>query len=134
MYSSTNRKSTAQKKGFVLPLWVKGSRLQREYSKEKREKILWVCELQRDKLGFVFWSIIVGFTKGCDFFQWVEDNYNRMDSTVEEQGCKIDEIILQNKMLLIENRRLRLENDEHNIDKMQRMRLNVTRLEEKITL
>ncbi|MBA0670475.1 hypothetical protein Gotri_005709 [Gossypium trilobum] len=37
-------------------------------------------------------------------------------------------------MLLIENMRLRLENDELNIDKMQRMRLKVTCSEEKITL
>ncbi|MBA0755634.1 hypothetical protein Gogos_020330 [Gossypium gossypioides] len=37
-------------------------------------------------------------------------------------------------MLLIENMRLRLENDEFNIDKMQRMRLKVTCLEENITL
>ncbi|MBA0770002.1 hypothetical protein Gotri_018684 [Gossypium trilobum] len=42
--------------------------------------------------------------------------------------------MLQNKMLLTENMRLRLENDKLNIDKMQKMRLKVTRLEEKINL
>ncbi|MBA0746628.1 hypothetical protein Gogos_009130 [Gossypium gossypioides] len=42
--------------------------------------------------------------------------------------------MLQNKMLLTQNRRLRLENNELNIKEMQRMRLKVTRLEENITL
>ncbi|MBA0753136.1 hypothetical protein Gogos_000025 [Gossypium gossypioides] len=42
--------------------------------------------------------------------------------------------MLQNKMLLTENRRLRLENDELNIDDMRRMQLKVTCLEEKIKL
>ncbi|MBA0632421.1 hypothetical protein Godav_001160, partial [Gossypium davidsonii] len=54
----------------------------------------------------------------CDFFRWVEHNSDRMDSTTKEQGCTINEIMLQNKMLLTENRRLRLENDELNIDEM----------------
>ncbi|MBA0739288.1 hypothetical protein Gogos_012573 [Gossypium gossypioides] len=71
---------------------------------------------------------------GCDFFWWVEGNSDGTDSTAEEQGCTIDEIMLQNKMLLTENGRLRLENDELNIDEMRRMKLKVTRLEEKITL
>ncbi|KAH1091443.1 hypothetical protein J1N35_018700 [Gossypium stocksii] len=37
-------------------------------------------------------------------------------------------------MLLTKNSRLRLESDELNIDEMRRMRLKVTRLEEKIKL
>ncbi|MBA0843725.1 hypothetical protein Goarm_000887, partial [Gossypium armourianum] len=54
----------------------------------------------------------------CDFFRWVERNNDRTDSTAKEQGCTINEIMLQNKMLLTENRRLILENDELNIDEM----------------
>ncbi|MBA0763044.1 hypothetical protein Gotri_012568 [Gossypium trilobum] len=42
--------------------------------------------------------------------------------------------MLQNNMLLIENKRLRLENNDLNIDEMRRMRLRVTRLEENIKL
>jgi len=73
-------------------------------------------------------------TEDCDFFLWVEGNSDGTDSTAEEQGCIIDEIVLQNKMLLTEYGRLRLENDELNIDEMRRMKLKVTHLEEKITL
>ncbi|MFQ6636784.1 hypothetical protein Gotur_013656 [Gossypium turneri] len=47
------------------------------------------------------------------------------DSIVKEEGCRIDEIMLENKMLLTENKRLRLENDELNIDEMRRMRPRV---------
>ncbi|MBA0682554.1 hypothetical protein Goari_024263 [Gossypium aridum] len=36
--------------------------------------------------------------------------------------------------MLIKNKRLRLENDELNVDKMRRMRLRVTHLKEKIKL
>ncbi|MBA0756048.1 hypothetical protein Gogos_020189 [Gossypium gossypioides] len=57
-----------------------------------------------------------------------------MDSTAKGELCTIDEIILENKNLLTQNRRLRLENDELNIDEMQRMRSRVTRLEKKIKL
>ncbi|MBA0780286.1 hypothetical protein Gotri_004404 [Gossypium trilobum] len=57
-------------------------------------------------------------TGGCDFFWWVKGNNDGTNSTTKEQGCTIDEIMLQNKILLTENRRLRLENDELNIDKM----------------
>ncbi|MBA0664769.1 hypothetical protein Goklo_004721 [Gossypium klotzschianum] len=57
-------------------------------------------------------------TGGCDFFQWVKGNSDETNSTTKEQGCTIDEIMLQNKILLTENKRLRLENDELNIDKM----------------
>ncbi|MBA0766776.1 hypothetical protein Gotri_015783 [Gossypium trilobum] len=42
--------------------------------------------------------------------------------------------MLENKNLLTENRRLRLENNELNIDEMRRIRSRVTRLEEKIKL
>ncbi|MBA0767044.1 hypothetical protein Gotri_016009 [Gossypium trilobum] len=70
----------------------------------------------------------------CDFFWWVEGNSEGTNSTVKEEECKIDEIMLENKMLLTKNRRLRLENDELNIDEMRRMRLRVTCLEEKIKL
>ncbi|MBA0736524.1 hypothetical protein Gogos_010067 [Gossypium gossypioides] len=42
--------------------------------------------------------------------------------------------MLENKMLLTKNMRLRLENNELNIDEMRRMRSKVTRLEEKIKL
>ncbi|MBA0829468.1 hypothetical protein Goarm_014073 [Gossypium armourianum] len=73
-------------------------------------------------------------TVGCDFFWWVKGNSDGTDSTAEEQGCTIDEIILQNKMLLTKNKRLRFENDELNIDEMRRIQLKVTRLLEKITL
>ncbi|MBA0677189.1 hypothetical protein Goari_018608, partial [Gossypium aridum] len=62
-------------------------------------------------------------TKGCDFFRWVKGSSDGTDLIAKEQGCTIDEIMLQNKMLLTENRRLRLENNELNIDKMRRMRL-----------
>ncbi|MBA0841248.1 hypothetical protein Goarm_003749 [Gossypium armourianum] len=57
-------------------------------------------------------------TGGCDFFRWVEGNCDGTNSTTKEQGCTIDEIMLQNKILLTENRRLTLEIDELNIDKM----------------
>jgi len=72
MSSFTNRKSSAQKR-FVLSLRVNGSRLQCEYSKEQREKIPWVCELQIGKLGFEFWSAIVGFVRHKGFLMLVED-------------------------------------------------------------
>ncbi|MBA0826198.1 hypothetical protein Goarm_011075 [Gossypium armourianum] len=42
--------------------------------------------------------------------------------------------MLQNNMLLTENKRLRLENNDLNIDEMRRMRLRVNRLEENIKL
>ncbi|MBA0620413.1 hypothetical protein Godav_006129 [Gossypium davidsonii] len=72
---------------------------------------------------------------GCSKFkEWVEGDCEGTDSIVKEEGCRIDEIMLENKMLLTENKRLRLENDELNIDEMRRMRPRVTRLEEKIKL
>ncbi|KAG8478135.1 hypothetical protein CXB51_027952 [Gossypium anomalum] len=61
-------------KCFVLPLWVKGSCLQCEYSKKQREKILWVCKLQIEMK-----------TEGCDFFWWVKGNNDGTYSTAEEQ-------------------------------------------------
>ncbi|KAK5794342.1 hypothetical protein PVK06_035564 [Gossypium arboreum] len=73
-------------------------------------------------------------TGGCDFFQLVKGNSDETNSTTKEQGCTIDEIMLQNKILLKKKRRLRLDNDELNIDKMQRMQLKVTHLKEKIKL
>ncbi|KAK5811523.1 hypothetical protein PVK06_026863 [Gossypium arboreum] len=73
-------------------------------------------------------------TEGCDSFQWVEGDNEGTDSTVKEEGCTIVEIMPENKMLLTKNMKLRLENDELNIDDMRRMRSRVTRLEEKIKL
>ncbi|KAH1073331.1 hypothetical protein J1N35_025659 [Gossypium stocksii] len=67
-------------------------------------------------------------------FKEVEGDSERTDSTVKEEGCKIDKIMVENKMLLTKNKRLRLENDELNIDEMQRIRSRVTRLKEKIEL
>ncbi|KAG8481034.1 hypothetical protein CXB51_025782 [Gossypium anomalum] len=39
---------------------------------------------------------------------WVESNGDDIDSSGEEQGCTIDEIILQNNIFKTENGRLRL--------------------------
>ncbi|KAH1032290.1 hypothetical protein J1N35_044464 [Gossypium stocksii] len=72
--------------------------------RSKGENSLGAQTLKRFKMGLTFC---------CNM-----GNSGMTDSTAKEQGCTINKIILQNKILLIENRRLRLENDELNIDEM----------------
>ncbi|MBA0793134.1 hypothetical protein Gohar_017562 [Gossypium harknessii] len=60
-------------------------------------------------------------TGGCDFVQWVEGDSEGTGLIIKEERCTIGGIMLENKMLLTENKRLRLKNDELNIDEMQRM-------------
>ncbi|MBA0614878.1 hypothetical protein Godav_015110 [Gossypium davidsonii] len=112
MSSSMNRKSSARRSVMYCQCRLRSPVCYMNTSKNKRRKFF-----------------------GClNFKEWVEGNNEGTDSTVKEEGYKIDEIMLENKMLLTKNRRLRLQNDELNIDEMRRMRLRVTCLEEKIKL
>ncbi|MBA0610525.1 hypothetical protein Godav_011358 [Gossypium davidsonii] len=112
MSSSTNRKSSMQRSVVYYYCGLRAP----------------VCNVNTPK------------NKGRKFFEcskfkeWVDGDSEGTDSTVKEEGYTIIEIMLENKMLLTKNMRLRLENNELNIDEMRRMRSRVTRMEEKIKL
>ncbi|KAK5777009.1 hypothetical protein PVK06_044974 [Gossypium arboreum] len=98
MSSSTNKKSSAQKRILDYHCRLTAPVYNANIPKNKVRKFY-----------------------GCVDFK--RGNNDGIDSTIEEQGCTINEIMLQNNTLLTENKRLRLENDELNIDQMRRMQL-----------
>ncbi|MBA0770610.1 hypothetical protein Gotri_019218 [Gossypium trilobum] len=117
MSSSTNKKSSGQRSVVYCHCKLTAPVYNANTLKNKGRKFF----------GFSKFKEI----EGCDFFRSVEGDSEGMDSTVKEEGCKINEIMLENKRLLIENNRLRLEDDELNINET---RWRVIRLEEKIKL
>ncbi|MBA0731379.1 hypothetical protein Golax_025414 [Gossypium laxum] len=120
MSSSTNRKSSTQRSVVYYRCGLRAPVCNANTPKNKGRKFFW--RLKFKEAG------------GCDFFQWVDGDSDGTDSTVKEEGCTIVEIMLENKMLLTKNMRLRVENNELNIDEMRRIRSRVTSLEEKIKL